>query len=187
MEEDLILINACKQGNLEVFDKLYRQYVGSVFDFIYYKTWHKETTEDLTSLVFMKALEHISSYNEKKSSFKTWLLRIARNTVIDHWRQKKETVDLEQAFELADDSHVEIDFDIKDQLEKIKKELELLPEKQKEVTVMRVWQQLSYQEISEITGSSEASCKMMFSRSIKLLKDRLPLSALILLLMAYVR
>lgn len=187
MEDDLILINACKQGNLDVFDKLYRQYVGNVFDFIYYKTWHKETAEDLTSLVFMKALEHINSYNEKKSSFKTWLLRIARNTVIDHWRQKKETVDLEDAFEVASKSQVEVDFDIKEQLEKIKVELEALPDKQKEVIVMRVWQQLSYQEISEITGSSEAACKMMFSRSIKILKDRLPLSALVLLLMAYIR
>lgn len=190
MEEnanDLSLINACQRGNLEVFDQLYRQYVSAVFDFIYYKTWHKETAEDLTSVVFMKALEHINSYDDKKSSFKTWLLRIARNTVIDHWRQRKETVDLEEAFDVPSHNHAETDVDVKMQLEAITKELEDLPEKQREVIVMRVWQQLSYQEIADITGSSEAACKMMFGRSIKLLKDKLPFSALIILLLAYIR
>ena len=82
------------------FGKLYDQHVKKIYEFIYFKTHHKETAEDLTSVTFMKALSNIESFDEKKASFKTWLYRIARNTVIDHYRMKRETADLEDAWDL---------------------------------------------------------------------------------------
>jgi len=49
--------------------------------------------------------------------------------------------------------------------------------------VLRVWQEMSYKEIAEYLGKSEASCKMSYSRSIKKLKDKIPLSIIIWLIM----
>lgn len=64
-------INACQKGQLEQFAVIYDSYVKKIYDFLFYRLRHKETAEDLTSAVFMKALEKIQSYNQQKSAFNT--------------------------------------------------------------------------------------------------------------------
>ncbi|MFH1822108.1 MAG: RNA polymerase sigma factor [Patescibacteria group bacterium] len=177
------IIKQCQRGNLEKFGELYDQYIKKIYNFIFYKTGQKETAEDLTSHTFIKALENIGKYNSTKGSFSSWLYRIARNTVIDYYRTRKENFDITDFTNLSSDENLEDQTDLKQQLEKVQKYLLNLKAEQREIIIMRVWDGLSYEEISQITGKSQASCKMLFLRTINKLRKDLPLNILILLLL----
>ena len=58
--------------------------------------------------------------------------------------------------------------------------LDELPDDKREIIIMRIWDELSFREIAELTGKSEAACKMKFSRTLKQLKESVPFSILLL-------
>ncbi|MFC1732876.1 RNA polymerase sigma factor [candidate division KSB1 bacterium] len=183
MEQEVI--TQCKQGNLDEFGKLYDEYVKKIYQFIYFKTHNRETAEDLTSHTFMKALENISSFNEKKASFKTWLYKIARNTIIDHYRTDRPTSDIDDAWGVSDKVDIERDTDMQMKVEAVQKYMEKLKPEQRELILLRVWGGNSFSEIAEITGKSEASCKMMFKRVMEKLRDDFAPLMILLLLIKY--
>ena len=165
-----------KESNIKDFTRLYDKYVDKIYQFIYYKTHHKETAEDLTSTVFIKALDNFDSFNEEKGSFSTWLYRISRNTVIDFYRTKKSNINIEDVWDLSGQEDIERDIDITKKIENVKDYLKKLKSEQREIVLLRVWEGMSYEEIAQITGKTEGSCKMMFSRSIKTLREEMPLA-----------
>lgn len=179
--EELQLIKNCQNGDLTSFTELYDTYVRKIHQFIYYKTHHRETAEDLTATVFMKALENIGTYNSDKSAFKTWLYQIARNSIIDHYRTYRQTGDIEDAWDLHTKDDIENETDIKMRLDSVREYLKTLKADQREIIILRVWGGHSFAEIAEITGKTEAACKMMFGRSIEKLRQDIPMLALLAL------
>lgn len=179
------LITECQQGDLEKFGLLYDKYIKKIYDFIYYKTTHKETAEDLTSQTFFKALDKIGGFDSSKGTFQAWLYQIARNTVIDFYRTKKKEANIEDIWDLAGNDDLERDVDTKEKLAKVEKYIAKLKSEQREIIIMRVWQDMSYQEIAATMGKSEASCKMMFSRAMAVLRKEMPLALFIFLLLSH--
>lgn len=155
----------------EDFGKLYDQHVKKIYEFIYFKTHHKETAEDLTANTFMKALNSIEKFDKNKASFKTWLYSIARNTVIDHYRASHEPTVLEDAWGISSKENIERDTDMQMKIESVQEYMKQLKPEQREVILLRVWGGHSFAEIAEILGKSEAACKMSFKRSIEKLRD----------------
>lgn len=158
------IVERCQRGEYELFGELYAQYIKPIYNFIYFRTHHTETAEDLTSLVFTKALENIRKYDATKGKFSTWLYQIARNSIIDHYRAGKSTEDIENAFDIASSVNIEKDVDIAVQMEKVQQYLSVLPKQQRDIVIMRVWDGLSHKEIAEILNITEANSKMIFSR-----------------------
>ena len=76
----------------EAFEQLYKEYSKLVFYFTYSMTGNRRDGEDLLQEVFLKVYVNINDYNPYKSSFKTWLVTITRNHVIDFLKQKKDVV-----------------------------------------------------------------------------------------------
>ncbi len=173
--DDKKMVLNCQAGHLEDFGLLYEKYIKKIYDFIYYKTTHKETAEDLTSQTFFKALEKINTFNAGQGAFAAWLYQIARHNIIDYYRAKKNDANIEDVWDLAGDEDLDRDLDNKEKLKQIKKYIVKLNAGQREIIIMRVWQEMSYREISEITGKSEDVCRMSFSRAIKKLKQEMPL------------
>jgi len=165
------LIQNCQKGHLEDFTGLYDAYSKAIYQFIYYKTHHRETAEDLTSLTFMKALKGIEKFNSDKGSFKSWLYQIARNNVIDHYRSNKVTQNLEDAWDLKDDTQIERDADFLLRIEAVEKYMKKLKPNQREVVLLRVWGDYKFREIAQIMGKSEIACKMSFKRVIEKLRE----------------
>ncbi len=174
------LIKKCQEEDLDNFGLLYDAYIEKIFNFIYYRTSSQEVAEDLTSQTFFKALKNISKFQGQY--FSAWLFRIARNTVIDHYRTSRPVEDIDNFTDLKAFKDLEKETDDKELLSEVKKALEFLKPEQKEIVIMRVWDELSYKEIAEITGKSEANCKMIFSRVVNSLRHKVSFPAILFLL-----
>ena len=81
------LVDQAREGRREAFGRLYEEYAGRIFRYIYARTGQTEPAEDLTQEVFLRAFTHISAYQRAGTPFFAWLARIARNLVVDHYRR----------------------------------------------------------------------------------------------------
>lgn len=175
----------CLAGDLSAFTFLYESYFERIYGFIFKRVRHKETAEDLTSTTFVKALERFSTFSLDRGNFSTWLYRIASNNIIDHYRSKREHDDIDEMIDIADNTDVEREVSASQDLQEVKKFLETLSEEQQSIITMRVWEGLSFKEIAQILQKSEASCKMMFSRSVKKIRSQFPAMSLLILLAVF--
>lgn len=169
------LIEAIQAGSLDQFAPLYNQYAEAIYRYVFYRVRHKETAEDLTSTIFMKALEKIGSFDAAKGSFNSWVYRIAHNTVIDHFRSTGRSgeiaVDPDETFAhvASDDEGAEEAAIRREDIADLNKRLEKLSGDQREIVIMRVWDEKPFKEIAEVLGKTEAAAKMMFYRAISAL------------------
>lgn len=168
--------------NNRKFEQYYDDYFDRIYRFTYYKTQCKEIAEDLTSQTFIKAYESLDKYDPSKSSFSTWLYRIARNGIIDYYRTRKNTLDVLDVWDLRTDEDIERDFEDQSKLDQVMKAMEDIDKEHREIIIMRLWDNLSYAEIAQIIGKNEANCRMIFSRSINKLRKETILSLIMLLI-----
>lgn len=170
MDNEMIIIQNCQLGKFDAFWELYEKYVDEIYRFVYLKTYDSHKAEDITSEVFMKAINSINTFKiTKGANFRAWLYRIAYNHIVDSYKKEKDLKSLEEYLEkwLEQDLGKEID-----DKEKLKQVFTFLSEQKKEhkdIFIMRIWWGLSYIEISTITGKSVVSCKKTFSRTIALI------------------
>lgn len=164
-------IQKCQSGELAEFAVLYDAYSDSIYKFIYYRIQDRYRAEDLTSEIFFKALKKIDHYNPDLAQFSTWLYQIARNHLVDHYRTFKALDELDEAIEISTSEDIPAELDKSYDAVKVRGAMEKLPLAMKEIIVMRMWEDLSYNEIAERTGKSEAALKMHMSRAMKKLAE----------------
>ncbi len=179
-EEKLL---SAQKGNQAAFGEVYDGFVKKLYDYSFFRIKDKQAAEDIVSDTFMKALEHVGSFDPTKGSAASWLYRIARNTLVDYYRSHKKTTQFPEDFDIADTSSLKIDMENKDMLYKVEHALQKLSEKEREIIVLRVWDELSYKEIAQVLGKSEASLKMAASRALRALRTQLPIALYIALLL----
>lgn len=166
--QDIELVRHCQNWDLNYFWELYDRYIDKIYKFILIKTSNKEVSEDLTSEVFLKALNKIDKFKEQdNATFKSWIYKIAYNLVIDSYRTKKDNVNLEEYMNLWKIEDFWKQIDDKEKIKKVLKYLDKLKTEHKEIIIMRIWDDLSYKEISKITWVSVDNCKQIFCRNIK--------------------
>jgi RNA polymerase sigma-70 factor (ECF subfamily) len=170
--DDNALIKAFRNGDRDAFGALYDRYLDRIYRFIYYKTFSPEVTTDLTSDVFHKAYTKINTFNETRGTFSAWLYRIARNSVIDHYRTARTSVPLEDVFDLGEHDPGQAANDVLLTMNHVRVYLDKLTPRQREILMLRVWEEKSYAEIAEIIGGTEGSAKMAFSRVMKELREK---------------
>ncbi|MBO6132953.1 MAG: sigma-70 family RNA polymerase sigma factor [Lachnospiraceae bacterium] len=71
------------------FEAVYREKFSYVYNYVYMRVIHKELAEDITSQTFLNAFSHLDSFDPKKASVGTWLCRIAKNLITDHYRSSE--------------------------------------------------------------------------------------------------
>lgn len=157
------LVRAYAKGNNEAFDTLLRRHQDRIFNYILRIIKNEDIANDIFQETFVKAIQTIrlGRYTEN-GKFPAWISRIAHNLIIDYYRQKKSEnlqsadltdVDILNRKELCEDTieDIMISNQIRDDVKYL---IEELPELQKEVLMMRYYQNLSFKEIAEITGVS---------------------------------
>ena len=80
------VVEAARAGDADAFGLLYERYVDRVYSFVLFRVRDSNVAEDLTQDVFVQVLRGLDGY-DWRGTLAPWLLRIARNTVIDHWRR----------------------------------------------------------------------------------------------------
>ena len=170
-----MLIKECQRGNTAAFGELYDAYIRPVYGFIFLKTRHKETAEDLTSETFLRALKHIARVDPDRP-FIAWLYTIARNAVRDHYRARVNAphTNIEDVWDLASEDDPSEAAQVHEISEQVAQQLRTLKPHERDMVIMRVWQELSYEEIAAITGKSVSASKMTYSRTIAKLRKSMP-------------
>ncbi len=178
---ELQMIAECQDGRMDSFVYLYDAYVEKIYNFLFFRTLHKELAEDITSQTFIRALEKINSFDSDRGTFQSWLYQIARNLLIDDFRRKKPTENLDAHENIPSNTNLADETQASFDRAAVQKLLAQLPEESQELVTMRLWDELSYNEIANITGKTEGSLKMQFSRIISKLQEQAHLIILLLI------
>jgi len=159
---DSQLVSKYIEGSEQALGVLIERHNQRIFSFIFSKVYDREISNDIFQDTFVKVIKTLKAgkYNEE-GKFLPWVMRIAHNLVIDHFRKGNRMPKFNDNGEfsifsvLSDDSLNAETKIIKSQVETdVKSLVEELPDDQKEVLVMRIYNDMSFKEISENTGVS---------------------------------
>ena len=164
------LILEAKNGSELAFGKLYGLYFEKIFKFVYFRVSHKEVAEDITEDVFIKAWTSIKTV--KEDSFSGWLYQIAKNKVIDYYRQKKVTVDIEEISNIIE-SEDDINNDANTVIERrlFMTVLKQLTPEQQIIIKLKFIEDMENSEIAELISKSEGSIRVVQHRAIQKLQE----------------
>ena len=165
------LVSMAQNGRRDAFGLLYEEYSGRVYRYVYLHTRQVEQAEDLTQEVFLRALDSIRSYRDQGYPFSSWLLRIAHNLVIDHyrWVERHRSVELADTVTVsADDPVAEVEK--KAEITKVLQAVPKLSPGQREVISLRFGAGLHLAETAAAMGKSLAAVKMLQHQAVSRLK-----------------
>jgi RNA polymerase sigma-70 factor (ECF subfamily) len=166
------LIIDVKNGNLDSLVPLFDKYQGKIYNFFLRVTHDPVSSEDLTQTVFSRIIKYKSSYNEVYT-FKSWIYQIARNVHVDSYSKKKLWITdekLEENYQ-SDNRNAMDAMEKDDRNQTLKEALGLLSPEYREIIELSRFQDLKYEEISQITGNSVGAIRVKVHRAIKKLKD----------------
>jgi RNA polymerase sigma-70 factor (ECF subfamily) len=165
------LVERCLQGDDAAWEAIVNSYGRRVFNLGYRYTSRRDEAEDLTQEIFIRVYQNLKSFRAGAGTFQSWILKIGRNLIIDHYRQTRryqqsagteelETMHLED--EKAPNPHraaeqSEATRFLRDGLQALSPEL-------KEAIVLRDLEGMAYQEIAELLGIPEGTVKSRINR-----------------------
>jgi RNA polymerase sigma-70 factor (ECF subfamily) len=157
----------------EQFGEIYDQYIEKIYRFVYLKVNSQETAEDIASKVFLKGWESYQSKGGEIQNPSAFLYQIARNAVIDHYREKgrANTVSSEVLPEIADpadDIHdmAVLNADIK----AIKASIQRLKPEHQDIIIWHYLEDMPIAEIAKLLGKPAGTVRVMLHRGLKELK-----------------
>lgn len=164
-------------NHVQGFAEVYDEHVWDVYGFIAYRVRTRDEAEDLTQATFERALKAWSRFDPSRASAHTWLLAIARNLVIDHYRSDKSRLTSsldapganppdQAAIEGEEEQRLGPD-------PALASALDGLPQRQREILALRFGGDLSGAQIAEITGLNVDNVQQILSRTLRQLRDEL--------------
>jgi len=171
LEEEWQLIQKA-QKDRQRFGPLYSRNYEAVFRFIFNRIADTETTADICSITFLKAVDKLESYRFKGKPFICWLYRIASNEVSQYYRKnnKNRVVILEDRYaetikdEIGNAEELEIN------LSKLEKAIRMLSPEDMEMVRMRFFEKMSFRDIGDILEIEENNAKVKNHRIIDKLR-----------------
>ena len=159
---DSTLVSNYINGNEQSFEILIKRHKQRIYNFIFSKVLDRDITEDIFQDTFIKVINTLKrgKYNEE-GKFLPWVMRIAHNLIIDHFRKAKriptfKNTDEFDIFSVLGDGELNAEKQlIKEQiLSDVRRLIDELPDDQKEVLIMRMYKDMSFKEISQTTNVS---------------------------------
>lgn len=183
------IIELYKNGNKEIFKELIDKYTSPLYNFTVRLT-DKENAPDIIQDVFIKIWKKLDSFNISKSSFKTWIFTVAKNTIIDFWRKSKTIEGKNKILSFSSMENIIDNYsfseNIKDEsllpdeeLQKLQDSkflndlLEKLPENYKTVLILHYQEDLTFDEIGKILNKPLNTVKSYHQRAILELRKKL--------------
>ncbi len=178
--QDVELVNFILSGNEGAFEELVSRYHRPLTVYIHGMIGDYETSLDITQEVFLKVYNSISQYSSVYK-FSTWLYRIAHNAAVDylrrHWRSEQSLDEESEKFTIAEpvSSRLspEMESESRESMREIQKVIMCLPASYRELIILRHTQDLSYEEIAEVTGLPLGTVKNRLFRAREMMKQML--------------
>ncbi len=159
----------------EQFSKIYDEHLPPIYRFIYLKVNTRETAEDLASEVFSRLWAELQKAEQEIENIRAFLYGVARNVVADHYRERKlEVVSVEETFDLMDSFSLHDQIALSSDIEQILGALSGINDDYQNLIIWRYVEELSVQEIAQLTGKTEENVRVGIHRAIKSLRERLP-------------
>jgi RNA polymerase sigma-70 factor (TIGR02952 family) len=165
--------NKIASSTAEAFADLYREYLPKVYRYISYRVADSHQAEDLTSIVFEKALTKFKSYSSKKAAFSTWIFSIARNTLIDHYRAnaKQPAIQVENMPFLEEDHSPEEEMAKSEEYRILQSCISKLAAQEQEIISLKFGAEMTNRQIAKVIGLSESNVGIIIFRAIRKLRD----------------
>jgi RNA polymerase sigma-70 factor (ECF subfamily) len=172
------LVAEARNGDTWAFGMIFDHYHDPIYRFIASRVHRPTDAEDLTQLVFVKALEALPRYEARGIPFGGWLFRLARNAVIDHVRTRHEHAELDAVVEWAHgDSGPDEIAVVRQELDAVGAALATLTDEQREAIELRFFAGLSAREAAEAMGRQEGTIRGLQFRAIAALRRELGIDA----------
>jgi RNA polymerase sigma-70 factor, ECF subfamily len=170
---ELGVVEYAQRGDAAALTALYEYFRQDVFRFIYYRTGDSEVAADLTGDVFERVIKGLPRYRPEHP-FAAWLFQIARNSVIDYWRQQQvhQEVPLEETLS-SDTVSPEQSVEQKLTVEQLALALRHLTVDQHEVIILRFVVGLSITTVAATLDKSNGAVQMLQQRGLESLRNRL--------------
>lgn len=172
--EDAELVSRIQGGDSEAFGVLYERYVDQIFRYIRSRVSDERDAEDLTEAVFLKGYEAVEEYEDRGHPYSSFLYQVARNVLVDHYRQAGEVSSLEDADPLvADGPGMEDRLVDEEQYKRIERAMSMLSEDYQEVIRLRVLLALPTSVAASWLDRSEGATRVLLYRALNSLKEEL--------------
>lgn len=165
------LVKKAKTGDADAFDKLYRLHIKIVYAYVSRFISCEADVKDIVSIVFTKTISKIKEF-KGLSSFTTWIIRIADNTVKDFFRKASRYSD-EPAEDISVNPVQEETVNSNIIKTTIHESLEILTPKQREVLVLHGLQEYTFKEVSHNLSTTERAAKSRYYSAIERLRKHL--------------
>lgn len=167
------LVAQAIRGDHTAFGALYDLYLDAIYGFVYYQVSNVQEAEDLTEIVFLKAFEKLPEFRgaKKMENFRAWLYRIARNQVIDFYRTRKPSANLDPDLALpAHDPPPEDLVQLGESTRDLRLALGRLEGLHRQVLLLRFMGELSYSETAAALGLTENYVRVLQYRALRRLR-----------------
>lgn len=172
-EGDASLAEAAK-SDAGAFAELYERYYLRVYRYVYHRVGNETDAEDVTALVFMKALEALPTFRSGNGGFAPWVFRIARNAVVDFYRRSRQHGQLDELHDRSDGSDPVAKALHNERRNELHSLVQHLSPDQRDVVLMRFAADLSFGEIAQTLKKKEPAVRMLLHRGLRKLKEVMP-------------
>lgn len=168
------LIAQAQTGQVVAFGELYHRYMAKIYRYIRSRVGSDRDAEDLTGVVFLSAFQALGSYKERGAPFGAYLYRVARNKIVDHYRNQSESEPWhEQEGLLPGNENTEASVMRAENIQEIRAAMLRLPENYQEVIRLRVLMELPTEEVGRWIGKKPANVRVLLHRALKALRQEL--------------
>lgn len=175
---DAQLVKRAKHGDSDAFGELHDYYVDAIYNFLASRMSDPLDAEDLTGEVFLRAWRSLKNYRQKGYPFSAYLFRIARNLLIDHYRQaQREDKDLVETEDIGSVKGAEKSPDAiiatKQEHQQLRRYLDSIREDYRDVLVLRFLSGLSPDETAKVMQRSSGAVRVLQHRALAALRKQL--------------
>lgn len=173
LDPDSSLVSRCLRGDETAWEDLVRLHTRKVYALCYRFTGSGSEAQDLTQEVFLRVFKTIKSFRSAEGSFATWLSRVTRNLLIDHYRRTRHdrvTDSIEEQLPMMEEegaaSPLRPDHAVagREASEILQATLQKLSPDLREAVILRDLQEMEYREIAEVLGIPEGTVKSRINR-----------------------
>ncbi len=172
MSQDADLVERCRHGDRGAWERLVRSHTRLVYSACYRFTNHPEESNDLTQEVFLRVFRGLHTYDARAGGFRTWLLRLTRNLLIDNYRRAKKHQVLDPLEDqilvleatASSGGHADHTLRGREASEVLQAGLQRLSPELREAVILRDLEEMEYKEIAQVLRIPEGTVKSRINR-----------------------